>query len=79
MALTELGDVSKTYDLGELKVHALRDASLWVDEGQCVAVIERSGSGKSTLTNILVCLGHPTAGSLRKVGKKSADSAVTLA
>jgi ABC-type lipoprotein export system ATPase subunit len=63
LALIELRDVSKTYDLGEVKVHALRNTTLNIERGEYVALIGPSGSGKSTLMNTLGCLDRPTAGS----------------
>src|SRR5438874_5852166 len=65
MALIELRNLSKTYDLGEVKVHALKSVSLDIGEGEFVALIGPSGSGKSTLMNTLGCLDRPTAGSYR--------------
>ncbi len=60
--LIRLENVHKTYDLGEIQVHALRGVSLEVRAGELVAVMGASGSGKSTLMNILGCLDRPTRG-----------------
>ncbi|MDE0864602.1 MAG: ABC transporter ATP-binding protein [Rubripirellula sp.] len=63
MALIELNDVRRVYDLGEVKVHALRTVTRNVDLGEYIALIGASGSGKSTLMNTLGCLDRPTHGS----------------
>lgn len=73
MALIELTDVSKTYDLGEVKVEALRHATLSIEGGEYLALIGPSGSGKSTLMNILGCLDRPTSGSYLLDGEQVAD------
>lgn len=68
MALIELRDVSKTYDLGEVQVYALRSTNLTIERGEYVALLGPSGSGKSTLMNTLGCLDRPSTGSYRLDG-----------
>ena len=72
MALIELRNLSKTYDLGEVKVAALKRVSLDIHEGEFVALIGPSGSGKSTLMNTLGCLDRPTEGNYRLAGEEVA-------
>ncbi|MDB6031856.1 MAG: transporter related-protein [Verrucomicrobiales bacterium] len=62
-AVIELQNVHKTYDAGEVSVHAVRSVSLTIHKGEFVAIMGSSGSGKSTLMNILGCLDKPTEGS----------------
>jgi len=54
--------LTKTFEMGENVVQALRQVSFTIDKGAFVAIMGQSGSGKTTLLDILGCLSRPTAG-----------------
>ena len=66
-----IDDVTKSYQMGEVAVHALRGVSLTVRSGEYVAIIGASGSGKSTLMNIIGLLDRPTRGSYQIRGHEA--------
>ena len=57
-----LKSVSKQYQLGQTTVHALREVSIEVAQGEFVALVGPSGSGKSTLLQLMGALDQPTTG-----------------
>ena len=60
--VVQLAGIHKTYQSGEVEVHAVRGVSLDIHQGEFVALMGASGSGKSTLMNLLGCLDRPTRG-----------------
>ena len=57
-------DLSKTYRRGKVDVHALKKASIEIDDGEIVCLAGPSGSGKSTLLNLLGGVDKPTSGKI---------------
>jgi putative ABC transport system ATP-binding protein len=67
--LIHIVNITKTYDMGAEKVHALAGASLDIYRNEYVAIMGPSGSGKSTLMNIIGCLDTPTSGLYQFTGE----------
>jgi putative ABC transport system ATP-binding protein len=61
-AILAAHDVTKTYRMGDVDVHALRGVTVPLYEGELMVLLGPSGSGKSTLLNILGALDVPTSG-----------------
>ena len=61
--------VDRTYSMGKVDVHALRDIDLDISANEYIAIMGPSGSGKSTLMNILGCLDRPTSGNFQMDGR----------
>ncbi len=62
LAIFTAQGLSKTYQMGEVKVHALMDVNLSINRGEFIVLLGPSGSGKSTLLNILGGLDRPSSG-----------------
>jgi putative ABC transport system ATP-binding protein len=69
MHIVETLGITKIYELGKARVHALRGVDLAVDEGDFLTVAGPSGSGKSTLLHIIGCLDRPSEGEVRIGGE----------
>jgi putative ABC transport system ATP-binding protein len=67
-------NLTRTYQVGETTVQALRSVNLRVGKGQFVALVGPSGSGKSTLLNLVGGLDHPTSGQLWVDGEELSAS-----
>ena len=63
-SLVTMKDVWKVYQMGEVKVPALKGINVEIKKGEFVAIIGASGSGKSTMMNLVGCLDIPTRGTI---------------
>lgn len=60
--MLKLKNLSKTYQVGEEKIHALNKVSFTVEKGEFVAIMGNSGSGKSTLLHMIAGVDVPDSG-----------------
>ncbi len=63
-SILSLENVWKIYQMGEVTVPALKDASVEIKQGDFIAIIGASGSGKSTMMNLIGCLDTPSKGTI---------------
>lgn len=70
MAVIELKDVSKIYQLDKVEVRAVDNASFKIEKGEFAAISGPSGSGKSTLLNMIGLIDLPSSGSIVLEGEE---------
>lgn len=70
--LIKLNNVWKIYQMGDVKVEAVRGLDLTITKNEFVGIMGPSGSGKSTCVNMVGCLDIPTRGSIYLGGKNIA-------
>ncbi len=66
----EVKDLKKTYQMGQVTVHAIREINFAIESGEFVVILGPSGSGKSTLLNLMGGMDLPTEGSVHVDGKE---------
>ena len=60
--MIQFSSVSREFEVGEERVHALRNIDLEIKDGEYAAIMGPSGSGKSTMLNILGLLDRADQG-----------------
>ncbi len=68
MALIQLNEVSRVYEMGETSIQALADINLDIEQQTFVSFVGPSGSGKTTLLNLIGCLDKPSTGEIKVNG-----------
>lgn len=71
--ILNVSHLSKTYGSGDQAVHAVRDASFQLSQGEFVSIVGPSGSGKTTLLAMLGALLTPTSGTIEVDGRDVAE------
>jgi len=70
MTIVRTENLSKVYNPDTVPVHALRDVSIKIEEGEFTSIVGPSGSGKTTLLNMIGGLDKPTSGMVRINGEE---------
>lgn len=66
--LIQIRNLNKTFRLGKMRIHALKDIELDIFKGEYISIMGPSGSGKSTLFNMIGALDTPSSGEISVAG-----------
>ena len=64
MSFVILDEITKTYKMGEVEIHAVDHISFSIEKGEFVVIVGPSGAGKTTVLNILGGMDTATSGKL---------------
>ncbi len=70
MAFVEFKDVTKTYKMGEVDIHALQGVNFEIEKGEFCVVVGASGAGKTTILNIMGGMDSLTSGKVMLDGEE---------
>ena len=71
--MIQIKNLSKTYQVGDQLVPALKNVSLNIEDGEFLVIVGPSGSGKSTLMHLIGGLDQPSEGSIEIDGTDIAN------
>ena len=71
--VVKVRNLSKEFGTKNTKVHAVKDVSMKVSEGEVLMILGPSGSGKTTLLSMIGCILTPTSGDIYIDGEKISD------
>ncbi len=69
MAFIEFKNVMKTYQVGEIEIHASNNVNFEIEKGEFVVIVGASGAGKTTILNLLGGMDEATSGAIIVDGK----------
>jgi putative ABC transport system ATP-binding protein len=69
MAIIELENTVKIYNIGEVETRALDGVDLSIEDGEFTTLVGPSGSGKTTMLQLMGCLDKPTSGVVKIDGR----------
>ena len=72
MAYIEMKGVTRVYETGDVKIHALNGVDLQIEQGELAIIVGPSGAGKTTLLNLLGGMDVASSGSIRVDGRELA-------